>query len=56
MSDERLSTPLLLSFGISALPLSTLALGIFVFLPTVYAETVGISMGAPSSDPGKPLR
>ena len=45
MADTRLPTPVLISFGISALPLSTLALGIFVFLPTVYAESVGIAMG-----------
>lgn len=44
MIDARLSTPVLLAFGLSAMPLSALALGIFVFLPTVYAESVGIGM------------
>ena len=44
MADTRLPTPVLISFGISAVPLSTLALGIFVFLPTVYTESVGIGM------------
>ncbi len=43
-SAETLQTRVLLGYAASALPLSTLAVGMFIVLPTVYAETVGITM------------
>ena len=43
-ADETLHTRVLIGYAISALPLSTLAVGMFIILPTVYAETVGIGM------------
>ncbi|MFQ5973575.1 MAG: MFS transporter [Alphaproteobacteria bacterium] len=44
MSHSPLPTPVLISYGLTALPLSTLAIGMFVVLPTVYAEAVGLGM------------
>ncbi|MCP4250030.1 MAG: MFS transporter, partial [bacterium] len=35
---------MLIGYAVSALPLSTLAVGMFIVLPTVYAETVGLAM------------
>ncbi len=40
----RLTPDLLGAYAFLALPLSTLAVGMFIVLPTVYAETVGLSM------------
>lgn len=42
--DETLQARVLLGYSAAALPLSTLAVGMFIVLPTVYAETVGIGM------------
>lgn len=41
---QPLPVRLLLAYGLSALPLSTLAVGMFIILPTVYAESSGIAM------------
>ena len=40
----RLSWAALLSFGAISMPVSMLALGLFMFLPTVYSTSTGISM------------
>ena len=42
---ERLSWAVLLSFGSVSMPVSLLAIGLFMFLPTVYSASSGISMG-----------
>ena len=44
IADERLKPRVLIGYAVSALPLSTLAVGMFIVLPTVYAETVGLAM------------
>lgn len=41
---ERLSWATLISFGSISMPLSMLALGLFMFLPKVYSTSSGISM------------
>jgi len=43
-TGERLSWATLLSFGSISMPLAMLALGLFMFLPTVYSTSTGISM------------
>lgn len=44
VDSERLSWTALLSFGSISMPVSLLALGLFMFLPTVYSASSGISM------------
>ncbi len=44
VSPPPLPASRLLAYGFSALPLSTLAVGMFIILPTVYAESAGIAM------------
>lgn len=44
MSKSHLPTTVLISYGLTAMPLSALAIGMFVVLPTVYAEAVGLGM------------
>ena len=44
VESERLSWTLLLSFGSISMPVSLLAIGLFMFLPTVYSTNSGISM------------
>ena len=41
---ERLSLATLLSFGSISMPVSLLAIGLFMFLPTAYAASSGIAM------------
>jgi Na+/melibiose symporter-like transporter len=41
---ERLSWTALLSFGSISMPVSLLAIGLFMFLPTVYSASSGIAM------------
>ena len=41
---ERLSWATLLSFGSISMPVSMLAIGLFMFLPKVYSASSGISM------------
>lgn len=40
----RLAPSVLSAYAFLALPLSTLAVGMFIILPTVYAESIGLSM------------
>jgi len=44
VAGERLSWVTLLSFGSVSMPVAMLALGLFMFLPTVYSTSSGISM------------
>ncbi|NNE83249.1 MAG: MFS transporter [Alphaproteobacteria bacterium] len=44
VSSERLSWTALLSFGSISMPVSLLAIGLFMFLPTVYSASSGIAM------------
>ena len=46
MRPQRLSTVSLVAYGLPSLPLATLILPAFIFLPTFYAETVGVSLSA----------
>ncbi|MCZ6455204.1 MAG: MFS transporter [Alphaproteobacteria bacterium] len=45
VGGERLSLTTLLSFGSISMPVSLLAIGMFMFLPTAYAASGGIAMG-----------
>jgi len=45
VGGERLSLGALLSFGSISMPVSLLAIGMFMFLPTAYAASGGIAMG-----------
>ena len=44
--DPPLAPGLLAAYALSAVPLSMLAVGFFIVLPTVYAETIGLPMAA----------
>ncbi len=48
MAEKQPPLPvsMLLAYGLTALPLSTLAVGMFIILPTVYAESAGIAMAS----------
>lgn len=44
--EPPLAPSLLAAYALSAVPLSMLAVGFFIILPTVYAETIGLPMAA----------
>ena len=45
-ANARISTATMIAYGLSAWPMGAMAIAVFVFLPTVYAEITGISMAA----------
>jgi glycoside/pentoside/hexuronide:cation symporter, GPH family len=44
MATHRLSNRVLLAYGLPGLPLAVLGLPLFIYLPTFYAESVGIDL------------